>query len=80
MPTHRRKRSAGISNARGFSAAAFAGIVGLPDPGHGPRLHDGGLRQFAHQFNERFDQLAASRRPEFRAFARTERYFAAPLR
>lgn len=55
------------------SAAAFAGVVGLPDPGQGPRFGDGGLYAFCHTFNQRFDELAATCRPEWRSVARAER-------
>jgi hypothetical protein len=62
------------SNTRTIgSAAAFAGVVGLPDPGAGPVLGDGGLYAFCHTFNRRFDELAATCRPEWRSVARAER-------
>jgi hypothetical protein len=55
------------------SAAAMCGVIGLPDPGMGPRLHDGGLRAFCETFNDRFDAKAEADRPEWRSFARAER-------
>jgi hypothetical protein len=55
------------------SAAAFCGVIGLPDPDRGPQLHDTGLRAFCRTFNQRFDDLAATTRPEFRSFAQQER-------
>jgi hypothetical protein len=61
------------------SAAAFVGVIGVPDPGRGPAMGDGGLRTFARVFNARFDELAETTRPELRSFARTERYFARTL-
>lgn len=73
MPSSHRKRSPGLTNARGFSAAAFSGIIGLPEQGRGPRLYDGGLAAFSRTFNRRFDELAATTRPEWRSFARAER-------
>lgn len=60
-------------NTRTHSAAAYAGCVGLPDPGRGPMLYDGGLITFCRRFNRRFDELAATRRPEWRSHAATER-------
>lgn len=36
-------------------------------------LHDGGLAAFSRTFNRRFDELAATTRPEWRSFARAER-------
>lgn len=61
-------------NSRGStSAASFAGCVGLPEPGRGPMYGDGGLRTFCLRFNRRFDELAATSRPEWRSFARAER-------
>jgi len=57
----------------GGSAAAMAGCVGLPDPTGYVRLGDGGLSAFCHLVNERFDEMAATTRPEFRSFARAER-------
>lgn len=70
--------NAGLPRANrrsGGSAAAFAGVVGLPDPGYGPRLGDGGLRTFCQVFNSRFEEKAESDRPEWRSFARAEREF-----
>ena len=55
------------------SAAAFAGCIGLPEPDGRLRLGDGGLYAFGRLFNQRFDELAATTRPEFRSFAREER-------
>jgi hypothetical protein len=64
--TRRNNRTAG-------SAAAYAGCIGLPDTDGRLQLHDGGLRAFCATFNRRFDELAATTRPEFRSFARAER-------
>ena len=75
MPSSNRKRSHGRGNARGSSAAAFAGVIGLPDPGRGPTYADGGMRAFCSLFNRTFDEIAETRRPEYRAFSRTERTF-----
>ena len=48
------------------SAAAQAGCCGLPEPGYGPRLGDGGLFRFCvEQFNPAFDSFVESR-PEMR--------------
>lgn len=55
------------------SAAAVAGVIGLPEPSGYLRLGDGGLAAFCHLVNERFDELAATTRPELRSFARAER-------
>lgn len=80
MPSATRKKSHARGNGRGFTAAAFAGVVGLPDPGRGPTLGDGGFYAACEQFNRRFDEMTVTRWPELRGFARTERYFAATLR
>lgn len=56
------------------SAAAFSGCIGLPDTS-GPVFNDGGLYAFARLFNERFDEIAANSRPEFRSTVKTEREF-----
>jgi len=55
------------------SAAAFAGVIGLPDPGHGPHCGDGGLYAFARQFNAAADRYLYHASPESRAFVHAER-------
>lgn len=55
------------------SAAAYAGCIGLPDPGQGPRFGDGGLERFCQLFNRRADQWLSTRSVECRAFARADR-------
>ncbi len=72
MPTQPRRTSRSNSRTLG-SAAAFAGVIGLPDPGRGPTFGDGGLYAFARVFSERFDQKSADNRPEWRSFSRAER-------
>lgn len=67
------------SRTRG-SAAAFCGVIGLPDPGRGPDLHDAGLVAFCRQFNERAEHFLEYASPESRSFVRAERQLAAVLR
>lgn len=62
------------------SAAAFNGVIGVPDPGRGPDLHDGGIRNFCRTFNRVSEAWLESRSVESRQFARNERFFAAALR
>lgn len=62
------------------SAAAFAGCIGLPDPGHGPRIDDGGLYAFAARFNEVAGAWLSERSPECRTFEQHEREAAAVFR
>lgn len=66
------RRSACPNSRTRGSAAAFAGCIGLPEPA---LFHpgQGGLKAFCRQFNRRFDQLAATTRPEWRAFTQAER-------
>ncbi len=72
MPTANTGKARSNTRTLG-SAAAFAGCIGLPDMDRGPRLDDGGLRLFCRNFNQRFDDLATSTRPEWRSFSRAER-------
>lgn len=74
MPKNPSHRGQCARNTRtSGSAAAFAGCIGLPEPDGRLHLGDGGLYAFAAVFNQRFDELAATTRPEFRSFARAER-------
>jgi hypothetical protein len=58
------------------SAAAFSGVIGVPDPGRNSTPGDGALRDWCrHDFLPAFDRLT-ERRPELRSFNRQERYFA----
>jgi len=70
-----RKKEGSRSNSRTLgSAAAFAGCIGLPDPGQGPRLGDGGLHTFCRLFNRRFEEKALhGDRPEWRSIVRADR-------
>lgn len=74
MSTCRRNRRSAST------AAAYAGCIGLPDPGRGPQLHDGGLLEWSRrEFAPAFDRLM-ERRPELRTFARQEQLFSRIIR
>lgn len=57
MPTAPRRSR----NPHACSAAGFVGVIGIPDPGHGPALHDGGLYAFCQRFNRAADRFLALR-------------------
>lgn len=72
MPSSHSGRPARNPRTSG-SAAAHAGIIGLPEPGGHLVLRDGGLERFCGVFNRRADTWLATRSIECRAFARAER-------
>ncbi len=75
MPTkaHTNTGRCGANTRTMGSAAAFSGCIGLPDNDGRLTLGDGGLRTFGRLFNRRFDELAATTRPEWRSLARESR-------
>lgn len=82
MPSAHRKRSPGLTNARGFSAAAFSGIIGLPEQGRGPRLYDGGLAAFSRDVRRGYEYFWSRRphvhRPDTGSFLPDIRHRATP--
>ena len=70
-----------VRNTRTRStAAAFVGVIGVPDPGYAPRYADAGLEAFCQQFNRAADQMLINRSHESRAFVHAERQAAAVFR
>lgn len=66
MPSPLRKKSHGLGGARGFSAAAFAGVTGYPSA----RRNDGLFVWALRDFSAAFDRFVAQR-PEMRAARET---------
>lgn len=52
------------------SAAAFSGVIGLPDPGRGPTYGDGGLYAFLPVINRACDEFLAVRETRDRRLGR----------
>jgi hypothetical protein len=67
MPSPLRKKSHAVGNARGFSAAAFAGVTGYPEARRNARKGELGLRALCAQFDRAFTERFLPPRPELRA-------------